>query len=208
MRASARHRSTTAGDAVTRTPSASNTSALPDRLDTDRFPCFATRTPHAASTSAVQEEMLNVPDRSPPVPQVSNTLSYRLEICTARARIVFARPTISTGRSPFIARPISKPAICAAAARPSITSVIAADASSLVRSSCRVSFSIKCGNMIHQGPRVKNATLERKAPEKCNHQATKTRRDTLAFYVSSCLRGCLQQHQELLCGLSGLCVER
>src|SRR5204863_7899289 len=91
----------------------------------------------------------NVPDRSPPVPQVSNTLSYRLEICTARARIVFARPTISTGRSPFIARPISKPPVGAAAGRPSITSVIAADASSLVRSSCRVSFSIKYGNIIH-----------------------------------------------------------
>jgi hypothetical protein len=31
---------------------------------------------------------------------------------------------------------------------------------------------------------------------------------TLAFFVSSCFRCCLQQHEELLCGLRGLCVER
>ena len=62
MPASARQRSTTAGDAVTRTPSASNTSALPDRLDTERLPCLATRTPHAATTSAAHDEMLKVPD--------------------------------------------------------------------------------------------------------------------------------------------------
>src|SRR5262245_22233574 len=73
MLASVRQRSTVAGEAVTLTPSASNTSALPDLLDTDRFPCLATRTPQAATTSAVQDEMLKVPDRSPPVPHVSNT---------------------------------------------------------------------------------------------------------------------------------------
>ena len=79
MFASARQPSTTAGGADTRTPSASKTSALPDRLDTDRLPCFATRTPHAATTIAAQEEMLNVPERSPPVPHVSNTPSYRAD---------------------------------------------------------------------------------------------------------------------------------
>src|SRR5437773_435392 len=30
------------------------------------------------------------------------------------------------------------------------------------------------------------------------HETTKS---TLAFFVSSCFRGCLQHHQELLCGL-------
>jgi hypothetical protein len=53
-----------AGGAVTLTPSASNTSALPDRLETERFPCFATFTPQAATTSAAHVEILNVPDRS------------------------------------------------------------------------------------------------------------------------------------------------
>ena len=55
------------------TPSASNRSALPQRLETERLPCLATRTPHAASTSAATVETLNVCARSPPVPHVSNT---------------------------------------------------------------------------------------------------------------------------------------
>ena len=38
--------------------------------------------------------------------------------------------------------------MCAGAARPSMTSAIAAAASSLVRSSCRISFSISCGNIV------------------------------------------------------------
>src|SRR5213076_3126075 len=97
MFASTRHRSTTAGDAFTLTPSASKTSALPDKLETDRLPCFATRTPQAATTSAAHDEMLNVPERSPPVPHVSMTSSYRFDSGTALARIACARPTISTG---------------------------------------------------------------------------------------------------------------
>src|ERR671932_149219 len=109
MPTSDRHRSTTAGDAVTLIPSASYTSAPPVRLDADRLPCLATRTPHAATTSAAHDEMLKVPARSPPVPQLSTPLSYRRDNVTARARIVRARPTISAGRSPFIARPIRKP---------------------------------------------------------------------------------------------------
>src|SRR6267142_156574 len=152
MPASARHRSTTAGCAVMRIPRASYTSAPPVRLDAERLPCFATRTPAAATTMAAHDEILMVPDRSPPVPHVSNTSSYRFETLTACARIVRARPTISAGRSPFIARPISRPAMCAGAAWPSITSAIAAAASSVVRSSCRVSFSISVANMEINGP--------------------------------------------------------
>src|SRR5262245_61108411 len=86
--------------------------------------------------------MLNVPDRSPPVPQVSKMPSCRRESLTAFARMVLARPTISAGFSPFIASPMSRPAMCAGADRPSMTSAIAAAASSLVRSSWRVSCSI------------------------------------------------------------------
>src|SRR5260221_4488481 len=101
MLASARQRSTTAGGAETRTPSASNTSALPQRLETDRFPCFATRTPQEATTSATQDETLNVPDRSPPVPQVSNTPSWRRESGTALGPIPPAEPPSLSRRSPF-----------------------------------------------------------------------------------------------------------
>ena len=71
-------RSTTAGAAAIFTPSASYTSALPHWLETDRLPCFATRSPAAAATSAAADEILNVPDRSPPVPHVSNTSSNGL----------------------------------------------------------------------------------------------------------------------------------
>ena len=70
---SLRHCSTIAGAAWMLTPSASSTSALPHWLDTDRLPCLAIRMPHAARTIADAVEMLKVPDRSPPVPQVSNT---------------------------------------------------------------------------------------------------------------------------------------
>ena len=53
------------------TPSSSSTSAEPHCDDAARLPCFATRTPAPATTSAAIVEMLNVCERSPPVPQVS-----------------------------------------------------------------------------------------------------------------------------------------
>ncbi len=56
------------------TPSASSTSALPDLLDTERPPCFATFAPAAAATSAEAVEMLKVWAASPPVPQVSTSM--------------------------------------------------------------------------------------------------------------------------------------
>src|SRR2546428_1406567 len=50
--------------------------------------------------------------------------------------------------------------------------------------------------------------LEGQLTEKCNHEDTKTRK---VRWLSSCLRAfvvAFKQHQELLCGLRGLCVER
>src|SRR5204863_8717871 len=84
-------RSTVAGDASILTPSASKTSAEPQRLDTDRLPCLATGSPHAASTLAAAEERLQVPERSPPVPQVSNTSLIGAFSLTACSRIVRAK---------------------------------------------------------------------------------------------------------------------
>ena len=71
------------------TPSASRTSALPHWLETERLPCLAIRMPQAASTIAAAVEILNVPERSPPVPQVSNTGPGGGAIATAFARIVW-----------------------------------------------------------------------------------------------------------------------
>ena len=53
------------------TPRAASASADPVRLVTARLPCLATGTPAAATTSAAAVLMLNVPEPSPPVPQVS-----------------------------------------------------------------------------------------------------------------------------------------
>src|SRR5215203_2504458 len=140
MPASARQRSAAAGETATFTPSASSTSALPQRLETDRLPCFATGTPQAAITIAAAEEMLNVPDRSPPVPHVSNTSRPPVSNGTASRRIVPARPTISSGRSPFIARDTRNAAISAGVARPDMISAIPSAASPVVRSSRALSF--------------------------------------------------------------------
>ncbi len=52
------------------TPSASSTSALPDREENERFPCFAMLTPAPAATIAAAVEMLNV--------------GHRAAACTAR----------------------------------------------------------------------------------------------------------------------------
>src|SRR5690606_5850427 len=106
-----------------------------------------TRTPQAATTSAAAVEMLNVPDRSPPVPHVSNTSSGSASSATASRRIVCANPTSSAGRSPFMARPTSSPAICAGAASPRMITAMASAASLVVRSSRRPSFSIRLLNM-------------------------------------------------------------
>ena len=111
--ASARQRSATAGGAAMFTPSASSTSALPHWLDTERLPCFATGTPHAAITTAAAVEILKVPERSPPVPHVSNTsAAARLELHSLPAHRP-ASPTISSGRSPFMASATRAPAIVA-----------------------------------------------------------------------------------------------
>ena len=135
MPASVRQRSTTAGGAAIRIPRASYTSAPPVRLEADRLPCFATRTPHAATTIATHDEMLKVADRSPPVPQQSKTPSCRRDSGTAWRRMVRASPTISAGRSPFIANATSRAPMCAGAAVPAMISSMAAPASSADRSS-------------------------------------------------------------------------
>src|SRR5258708_12938226 len=101
MPAPSRHRSTIAGVAVTFTPSASNRSALPHRLEALRLPCFATRTPHAASTRAATVDTLNVWAPSPPVPQASNAASTDPDRFPARPLLLLPRPTISPPPSPL-----------------------------------------------------------------------------------------------------------
>ena len=161
MPASSSDCSTAAGGHATVTPSASNTSALPERLETDRLPCFATRTPAAATTSAAHDEMLNVPDRSPPVPHVSNTCSCLRASGTACCRIVRASPTISAGRSPFITSAIRNPASCASGTCPAMTWSMKPAASSVVRSSRRMSVSIRVEKPTASGVAISPAVRRR-----------------------------------------------
>jgi hypothetical protein len=53
------------------TPSSSSTSAEPERLDTERLPCFATKAPQAEARTAAAVDRLTVFAPSPPVPTIS-----------------------------------------------------------------------------------------------------------------------------------------
>ncbi len=78
MSASSMHLFTSSTGVSKLRPKASNTSALPHWLDTERFPCLATFTPAPATTKAVTVETLKVFLASPPVPQVS---TIGLSVC-------------------------------------------------------------------------------------------------------------------------------
>src|SRR5512134_3902618 len=114
------------------TPSATNTSAEPEREEIERLPCLATGTPAPATTKAAQVEMLWVPLASPPVPQVSMAPSGALTLM-ARAFSARAAPAISSTVSPRTRSPISRAPICASVAAPDIMSPKASAASLSLR---------------------------------------------------------------------------
>ena len=132
------------------TPRASTTSAEPHseedvRPDIDRLPCLATRRPAPATTKAVAVEMLKVPEASPPVPQVSISISRSVPVSAAtssarvRMRVTFSRitcakPISSSVASPFMRSAVRKAAICALVATPDMMASMAAAASRRVRS--------------------------------------------------------------------------
>ena len=116
-----------------RAPSASSRSAEPDRLVADRLPCLATAQPAPAAIRAAVVETLNV-GRPPPVPAVSSRSGRRALTDSARARIVRARPAISSTVSPLVRRAIRNPAISVSAALPDMISPSTAPASSALRS--------------------------------------------------------------------------
>ncbi len=104
-----RHSSTPSGETSIRTPSASRTSALPQRLETARLPCLATVKPAAATTKAVVVEILNVFCPSPPVPQVSTMTEDRASMRVAFCLMTRAAPVTSSTVSPFIRKAVSRP---------------------------------------------------------------------------------------------------
>jgi thiosulfate dehydrogenase len=83
--------------------SAASTSADPHREVTARLPCLATRAPAAHATSATAVEMLKVPLPSPPVPQVSTSVSRSASVrgsLIAADRMASENPASSAAVSP------------------------------------------------------------------------------------------------------------
>ena len=116
-------RATRSGGRSMRTPRCSSTSAEPQRELIERLPCLATRTPAPATTNAAAVETLNVPEASPPVPQVSTSASIATADCPAKIgvacrRMAVAKPTSSSTVSPFMRSAVSSPTICASLAPP------------------------------------------------------------------------------------------
>ena len=102
------HSSTISDPALMFTPRASRTSALPQLLETARFPCFATVMPAAATTKAVVVEILKVFIPSPPVPTVSTMIGERASILVAFCLMIRAAPATSSTVSPLIRRAVMK----------------------------------------------------------------------------------------------------
>mmetsp|Transcript_11469 Transcript_11469/g.20266 ORF Transcript_11469/g.20266 Transcript_11469/m.20266 type:complete len:314 (+) Transcript_11469:993-1934(+) len=131
---------TPSGPRSTAMSSASNTSALPHRLDTDRFPCFATRAPAAAAMTLAPVLMFTEPMPSPPVPTMSRTgcpMRTRMDLSS----IARARPAISPGVSP-LARKRTRNAAACSDEKSSRRSVRVCSACCSVKSCLEISISI------------------------------------------------------------------
>src|SRR5690349_9454258 len=132
---------TAAGSRSMRAPSASSTSAEPDRPVAERLPCFATAQPAPAATNAAVVDTLKV-GLPPPVPAVSSRSPRPTSTALASSRIVRARPTSSSTVSPFVRSAMRNAAACASEASPSMISRSTAAASSAGRSSPEATRSI------------------------------------------------------------------
>ena len=137
-------RATCSGDRLSLTPAASNTSALPVELETERLPCLATLPPQAATTNAAAVETLNKLAPSPPVPQVSTIFSALMTTGVAKSRITCAAPVISSTVSPFMRKATKKAPICASLAAPVISCCITAVICSRLRSSLFTKVAMAC----------------------------------------------------------------
>src|SRR5918997_2117560 len=118
---SSMHRPTCSGPSPISAPSASRTSAEPAWLVAARLPCLAITTPAPRAANAAAVETLIVPLASPPVPQVSTTPSGAFTFW-AKRRMARAKPTISPTDSPFTRRAVSRAAVTAGLAVPSMIS--------------------------------------------------------------------------------------
>src|SRR3954468_2016271 len=114
-------RATASGLRSIRAPSASSTSAGPERPVAERLPCLASAQPGPAAISAAVVETLNV-GFPPPVPAVSTRSERSIGTGVASARIVPARPASSSTVSPFVRRAMRNAAIWVSEASPRMIS--------------------------------------------------------------------------------------
>src|SRR3954469_22337380 len=119
--ASAMQRATPSGPTSSRAPSASSTSADPDSEVALRLPCLATAQPAPAAIRAAVVDTLNVA-RPPPVPAVSSRSSRSHSTGVASARIVCARPAISSSVSPLVRSAMRNAPISTSPASPAMIS--------------------------------------------------------------------------------------
>src|SRR5919107_5998962 len=136
---SSMQRETAAGPSSISAPRASSTSALPALLVAARLPCLATTTPAPRATKAAAVETFMVPLASPPVPQVSTTLSGASTF-PAKRRMARAKPTISGTASPLTRSAVRSAAVAAGGALPSMMVSRARSASPSVRGSPLAAF--------------------------------------------------------------------
>src|SRR5258705_1915303 len=121
---------TCSGPSSSFTPSASSTSALPQRLLAARLPCLATGWPSAATSRPAAVDTLNVPAASPPVPQVSTARNCAgSDTWIACSRMTRARPVTSSTVSPFRRSAVKNAPSCEGVAVPVMISSIADAAS-------------------------------------------------------------------------------
>ena len=89
-------------------PIFSSISALPERLEMERLPCFTMLTPDAAASNPVPVDRFKLPEPSPPVPTVSTvSMSSGIAGFIDNARIPLAKPRISSADSPFALNPVN-----------------------------------------------------------------------------------------------------
>ncbi len=138
------------------------TSAEPQREETARLPCLATLRPAPATTKAVVVETLKVLVASPPVPQVSTTVSQSTLISSrsrsmrpswigmrvALLRITRAAAVISATVSPLIRKAVMKAPICASVAAPSMMTSMARVISASVKSCPVTTFKMASFNIV------------------------------------------------------------
>ena len=116
---------TAAASAARVIPKASKTSALPDLLETERLPCFATFNPAAAERSAVPVDRLKLLEPSPPVPTMSIVAcSGSKETGIATSLMALAKPLTSSADSPLSLNAVNNAPAKGGATTPSANLVI------------------------------------------------------------------------------------